>query len=283
MRTLFLVRDLRPDEVSFHLAEVLSAAAGASVVFVCDERNGRAQTSGFPKISLTPERLRGLGITRFHPKWGWFWGDLCYYAAVEDFPHYDAYCLVESDVYMSAAGAVDFVDSLEETDVDVVASHLKRGRHPKRYSKPLQDLGLDPKWGCIFPITRLTKTAVQACKTMRLRTIAEIPDQDVNDEGVLVGAMQQENLSYADLEDVAPSQVFREVFDTNPPYLFETLMDLENDTTLYHPVYTLENLIHRLNDAAEEFPRQRLLKIWRMASSEIRDQIRISTKAAPEA
>ncbi|MEM7440329.1 MAG: hypothetical protein AAF393_12070 [Pseudomonadota bacterium] len=264
---------MRPDKVAFHLADVISNATGAPVVFVCDESRGRSDTRSYAKVSMTRERFRMLGFEHLADNWGWFWGDMCYYAAAAEYPDYDAYCLLESDVYMSAAGAERFITRLEAAEFDVLAPRLERQVKPRRYSKPLKKLGLDPRWQCLFPITRMSASAVGAAYDLRMHMCEHFPDLQLNDEGVLVGAVQRNGLSFSPLELLVPDQLIRVIFATSPPYLFESLTAIEGDDLLYHPVYTMEKLLHRIEIEGAEVMRKRLSNLWPMATPQMRDQI----------
>ena len=124
-RTLYLIRALHFDPVAQHLAQVLTQATGAPVVFVCDESRGVTDVGPYEKISLTPARLKTLGLKNAPDDWGWFWGDVCYYAALARYADYDFYTLIESDVFFSQTAAQAFVDALDSRPEHAIAGRLK--------------------------------------------------------------------------------------------------------------------------------------------------------------
>lgn len=279
-RTLFLIRAMAADPVSLHLAEVLSASVGRSVVFVCDETNGPADAGGYPKISMTPAALRAMGFRDAPGNWGWLWGDMCYHAARAQFPSFDAYCLMESDVFVPDLAAPALVSALMEHEADVIAGRLRRYETVQKFSRPLEALGLDPHWGCIFPLTRLSARAVSAMGELRRAAIAAGVAGKLNDEGVLVGAMQQAGLTGAALEDVVPEMVSPLTFETNPPHLFDALVARDSETRVFHPVVMRDVVLRRIESGEKNYNRHRLRRVLKQAAPDDRAMIETALKKA---
>lgn len=278
--TLYLLRAMRPDPVALHLADALSRAAGHRVVFVCDESSGQADLAPYDKVSMTPRILQRLGFAPLAADWGWFWGDMCYQAAVAQFPGFDAYCLMESDVFLSCAGAGDLMARLAGCDAQAVAGRLRRYAEPQKYSRALSRLGLDPHWGCIFPVSRVTPAVVAEMAELRREAIGRMPRARLNDEAILAGAVQRGGFTHAALEDVAPAQVSPAQFETNPPHLFETLRDRPQELRLFHPVVTLETVLARIAGGQKGYGRHRMRKVLRMASAGDRARIEAALDGA---
>lgn len=265
-RTLFLIRAMSADPISLHLAEVLSASTGRSTVFVCDETRGPADVGGFPKISLTAASLRAMGFANPPSNWGWLWGDMCYHAAQAQFPSFDAYCLIESDVFLPAAGAPALVEALSGHEADVIAGRLRRYDDVQKFSRPLSALDLDPNWGCIFPLTRLSARAVTALAEVRRQAIAAGVADKLNDEGALVGAVQMARLTHAALESVVPYQVSKKTFETNPPHLFEPISARPDEVRVFHPVVMRDTVLRRIENGEKNYTRHRLRRVLKQAS-----------------
>ncbi len=272
-KTLFLIRALRFDPVAALLAQTLAKASGQKVVFVCDETRGSTDTGPYDKISLTPGRLKTLGLHDAPEDWGWFWGDVCYYAALARFAQYDYYCLIESDVFLSPNAAQVFVDRLGRQHEDALAVRLgPMGAAPK-YSRALGALGLDPAWGCIFPVSRVHRSVIRTMLKLRKRAVLDAPNGRLNDEAVLVGAIQEGGYSYAALDQILPEVFKPKTFDTNPPHLYEPLVEGGDLGAAFHPVVRFETVMERLKNKYKNYGRHRLRNVLRTATPEMRAEI----------
>jgi hypothetical protein len=278
-QTLFLVRAMRFDPVAARLAETLSRASGAPVVFVCDETRGATDTGPYEKISVTPSRLTTLGIKGAPEDWGWFWGDLCYYAALAQFSQYEHYCLIESDVFFSDMAAAAFVENLNIRSEAALAVRLGPHAAPPRYSKGLAALGLDAKWGCIFPVSRVHRDVVRAMLKLRQRGIVQTPAARLNDEAILAGAVQEGNHSWAALNVVMPDLFSGDTFDTNPPHLYEPLVHRENEMRVFHPVVQFETVLQRIMNREKNYHRHRMRRVLKMADTQMAGQIETALRA----
>ena len=280
--TLILIRALAPDPVSVRLAETLEAAFGRRPVFVCDETRGPKDTGIYDKVSLTPDVLEKLGITYLPKNWGWFWGDMCYYAAQAAFPGFDRYLLVESDVYFSATAADDFMRLLAESDHDVLARRLGRAAEPQKYSRALAPLGLDPHWGCIFPATCVRAHVIPKMLDLRKEAMSHGVAAQLNDEAILAGTVARHDLAHAALETLAPTLFDPRGFDTNPPHLFEAVAADPKDPQAYHPVVSFEKVMARIADGEKNYTKHRLRKVLKAAPKPMRTAIRAALIEAEE-
>lgn len=271
--TLYLLRSMGTDPVSLHLADVLEQASGQPVIFACDESRGAVDVGGHRKLSLTGDVLLGLGFAGFPDNWGWLWGDMCYQAAAARYPDYDHYCLMESDVFLPRAGAEDFLARLEDHPAQAIAGRLQRYDEPQKFSRGLTHLGLDPNWGCIFPVSRVSRDVVAAMGALRQRAIANCPAEKLNDEAMLAGAVQEGGFTHATLEDVAPGLVSPATYETNPPHLFDALIARAEEVRLHHPVVTLDMVLDRIVSGQKNYHRHRLRKILRAATPTQKAQI----------
>lgn len=277
--TLYLLRAMGADPVSLHLARMIEEATGDPVVFVCDESRGPADVGGHRKIGMTRRDLAALGFDAPPDNWGWLWGDMCYQVAAARHPDFDAYCLMESDVFLPEAGAEDLLARLEDHPADAVAGRLRRYDDPQKFSRGLAQLGLDPHWGCIFPVSRVTRPVVAAMGALRRRAIRDCPGEKLNDEAMLAGAVQAGGFTHASLEDIAPDLVGPDTFETNPPHLFEALLARPDEERLHHPVVTLDTVLDRIASGQKNYHRHRLRKVLRGADAAQKARIMAALKA----
>lgn len=263
--TLFLIRAKEFDRPARLLAERLTRIGGVRVIAVVDERGGLADTAPFDKISLHEKALAKIGLMGLTENWGWFYGDMCYYLAASHYPDHPYYALIESDVYLPELSVKPLLAAFEASDADAIAAQLAPTTGPKKFSKGLAALDLNPAWGCIFPLSRLSKGLLTAMQDLRRDALRKIPGQKLNDEGVLVGAVQRGAYSIARLEDLLPAHVSKDTFDTNPPHLFEAIAQDAHEARLFHPVVMFETVLARIESGEKNYTRQRLRKVLRMA------------------
>ena len=258
----------------------MAAATGRPPVFICDERRGPVSAWDCPKITLTETMLDGMGLAGRPENWGWFCGDFCYFAAAQVFPDHSHYCLLDSDVFMAADAAKNLVELLARLNHHALAVRLGQQDAPPRYSRGLAAIGLSPNLGCIFPLSRVHADVIPKMLDLR-RTAPDVPP--LNDEAVLAGAMIQGGFSAAALDQIAPAILGPGSFDTNPPHLFEGILQNPNDPRIYHPVVTADEVLARIKSGEKSYNRHRLRKVLRQAPAEIGIKIEAALKLAETA
>ncbi|WP_170417036.1 hypothetical protein [Ruegeria atlantica] len=254
------------------LAKQLSDA-GAQVAIVVDEREGPADCAPYAKISLDEEALADLGMTGLPENWGWFCGDMCYYLAATAMPGYSRYVLIESDVFFPPLAVEPLIERLVAHPAQVIAAQLGLAAKPKRFSRGLQHFGIDPRWGCIFPLTSVQNEAVEAMKALRMAHLKQYPKVQLNDEGILAGVVAKHGFRYASLEDVAPAHVSAETFNTNPPHLFEALRNDAQERRVFHPVVEFETILRRLATGEKAYTRRRLRNVIQTAPQNMKQEL----------
>lgn len=260
---VFLVRGQHFDPVAQLLADHLSNT-GAHVAVVADERLGQMDTGRYEKISMTEQALGELGLTGLPADWGWFCGDMCYYIAASQHPNCTKFCMIESDVYLPATMALNFVQSIALHPADAIAAHLGPNHPaPKRFARGLSSFGLDPNWGCIFPVTRITRAVLNDMQALRSEALTQ--GIRLNDEAILTGAVQRGKHSFTSLEEVLPGQVNAQYFATNPPHLFEAVSADSALSSLVHPAVAFDKVIERVKTGEKNYSRHRLRKVLRAA------------------
>ncbi len=262
-KTLFLIRTNAFDLNSRLLGHRLSSVAGVQVVFIADERKGIVDTGAFAKITSNESALASLGIHKLPADWGWFCGDMCYYLAANVYPDFDRYTLIESDVYIPENGVLKFINQLHDCHSDFIAYELGPTAKPKRFSRDLEKLGLDPAWGCLFPISRVSRNFVEVMQALRIRSLES--NLRINDEAIMCGAIQKAHATYTPLELAAPDVICADTFDTNPPHLLDALYANENDARIYHPAVSFEKVIERIYSNEKRYDRHRLRRVLKAA------------------
>ena len=275
-RTAFFIRAAAHTDVAADLAARLRGASGADPVFVCDDRAGRLDTGPFPRITLSPDRFACWGLTDLPANWGWFCGDLALYAAAEADPEAAFLCVMDADVWMDDAAAAALVDLFTRDATAALAAGLGPKPEPPKYSAGLADLGLDPRWGCLFPLVRVARDLVPAMQDLRRRSLPLRGRRAVNDEAVLAGAVQITGASHGDL---AGHDLFSaETFATNPPMLFGGRPGSLTPGRVHHPVLTLDTVLDRIGDPARGYHRARLRRV--LAAAGRTDRARIAARLA---
>ena len=270
--TLFLVRTRSFGPVARLLAGRL-AATGASVAVVLDDRAGDADTVPFTTTRLSERRLADLGFSGLPADWRWLCGDLCYVLAADAHPAFAAFAMVESDVYLPEASAARLVAALRGHPADAIAAGLGPSTKPPKFSTGLSALGLDPSWGCLFPITRVSAEVVAEMSALRRDQLAGVPRARINDEAILAGAVQRRGFSFARLEAVVPDLVSAGSFATSPPFLFEALANDPEERRVFHPVIPHGTILERLRSGEKAYSRHRLRRVLRDAPVHMREEI----------
>ena len=57
----------------------------------------------------------------------------------------------------------------------------------------------------------------------------------------------------------------RETFDTNPPHLFEAIVEILDEQRLFHPVVPFETVLSRIETGEKNYTRHRMRKVLRAA------------------
>lgn len=278
VNTLFILRTNSDDAVFQHLSGILSRHAPGKVVVVCDERLGPVNTGGLEKISINEAALERIGISNLPSNWGWLCGDMCYYLAASAFPNFDYYFLIESDVFIPEASAVDFFERLSHSDQSALAVNLRNSDHEKKYSRALSALNIDPQWGCIFPMTRVSSAVLAKMRELREEEARILPHRALNDEAVLAGAVAATGCSFGALEELFPETFSTEDgrFFTSTRWLFETLLFGSNDRRIYHSALCLDTILDGIRSGHPKFRYRRMRHIRKFASGEVREKMRLA-------
>ncbi|MEO9827034.1 MAG: hypothetical protein ABJF50_21750 [Paracoccaceae bacterium] len=264
------------------LAERLEAAFKTSVIFVTDDTNGAVDTGRFAKIGIHKYRVRELIGGRILPQWGWQFGDVFYYAAAEALPHTTHFALIESDVYASPKGAERLAEVLMAGKEDILSPRLEHTDSPPTSSKDLDQLGLKNTVTSFFPITRVSRKALDLMQALRRRE-RETPRLRINDEAILASIALGPDVTSLNLTQSAPDLFDPEGFTTERTQLFEHLSEAHHGTALLHPVRTVKALLSRIDEfgGARNF-RRRYREAIEQAAPRHRQKLRRALAAADE-
>lgn len=280
--TVFLIRGQGLDHVARATATALRQA-GAHVVAVMDERAGPVDTAPFDRIGLDAETPGRLGLAGLPENWGWFCGDLCLYAARAELPGFAHYCLIESDVALAGDAARRLVAGLEAEPADLLAARLGPAAPAPKFSRGLAALSLDPGWGCLFPVTRVSAPALDAMFELRRRSLAAGVAAEINDEGILAGIAQGGRFVDRALEDSLPDLFDPAGFDTNPPHLAEAVARGDHGDRILHPVLPLDLVLARIARGEKAYGHHRLRRVLARALPEERALLEAALRAASPA
>ncbi len=260
-KTAFLVRTHERNLQTQRLVDCLRSNVSPNTFVVCDETKGVLDYPDATKVSLSKSVLADWQF-KIHPRdWGWLCGDYCYYAAANQLSGYDYFCLIESDVFLSDAGAKKVKAILQGNKSDAVAADLRRFDRPRKFSKPLAQIGEDTNYGCIFPFTRVSAELVPEMFSLRRRVQNHHLQLRVNDEAILSTAAHKGSFDVTDLYDYV--DIFhRDYFDTNPPHLHEIVEKRHDDTLVVHPSVPMAKIYERIQGGQKGYlKKNRLRKI----------------------
>lgn len=268
--TRYFIRTHRFDAPVRLLAERLAAAAGQPPILICDTRAGAFDTGDFAQAPIDEARLQELGFRDLPKDWGWFCGDLFYHVAALADPEAEYLCLMDGDIFLSEAAASALVSFFDGEMAEAAAVDLRLHEAPPKYSKGLSALDLDPRLGCLFPLTRIHRSLLAPLRDLRLRSSQS--GQRLNDEAVLAAAAASTGSATCDLrEGIALFPA--ESFATNPPHLFEALSAGNAPAAVVHPVVTLEGVLSRIGSGEKAYGRHRLRRVLRQATGPQRKAI----------
>ncbi len=225
------------------LAERLETAFGTRITFVVDESHGGVDTGRFTKISLTNKRVRELIGGRLLPQWGWQFGDLCHYAAREALCDATHFALIEADVFLSETAAAKLAKLFCDRPEDVLAAQLGHRDPPHAFARDLADLGEDNTVTCFFPITRVSTKAIDLMQALRRAERASATRLRLNDEAILAAVANRDDISAANLTEIAPDLFDPEAFTPQRTQLFEHLAQEHTGPEILHPVRSVPALL----------------------------------------
>lgn len=178
------------------------------VFFIVDElKELKYFPSALNKVSLNLEFLKDNALYS-HNQVAWACGDYFYYAfrqAVEA----DFYWLIEPDVLLNLDSVEAFFGFFAEQDAEALVMNFALAPQGWSWYESAQRL-LDPPYTCFFPLTRLSKKAIDIMFAKRQaisfdfltdKSRAQFP----NDEALLANALMAHGIELVNLTDYFPN------------------------------------------------------------------------------
>lgn len=274
MTILPIIRTNNQRSQTLELIEKVRDISSVAPTIVGDDRETALNFKGLDFISLNKAHISSWGFTNLPPKWGWFCGDFCYYAALEAFPDHQNYLLIEDDVYLSELALETLLNRIaNHSGFDASAAYLSAdySTAPK-YSANLAAFGRPANVGCIFPMTVSSPRHIQAMKTLRTALLAR--KIQVNDEAVFASATLSGDFDSVPLETLLQDQINKDCFSTNPPKLLETVSSMVADRQIWHPVVSYQDILQRISSGEKNYTRHRLRKVLKSAPGPIKKSIK---------
>lgn len=252
-RDYLLIRCAGVGARELRLARHLATWFGQRIRYVVDASAGPvaiAPEARAASILITPDWLAHRRLIQFETS-GWRCGDYCYYAAADALPDMDRAWLIEVDVWPSFEDVGSFFAPLEADPSDFLAPQYsaRTGTWFWFYTarRVLGDkVGV---YGCLFPITRLTRTAIlhllhQRAASFALMARVTVPDswRDVapypvpNDEAFVATVLTRDGYLCRDLRTLAPRAFRADGFSWDAPlHMSEASLPALRERML-HPV-----------------------------------------------
>ncbi|WP_353809387.1 hypothetical protein [Agromyces sp. SYSU T00194] len=245
MRSLVAIRAHRPTPDVARLHRILSQIVPDGRLVVVVDRTAEGAPQVWPdEYELVPfdrELLAELGLRSDMSDLGWRCGDYAYYALAHA-RAFDHAWLIEPDVRFAGADPAALLRELDASEADLVAPDIRRAVD-WLWQPHLTTRGVAEPWRCFFPLTRLSRRAVDAARDLRHRV--QWQDSHVgqpNDEGIVATAVLGAGLSSEDLRAGRPETFAH--FHHRPKLTVESLAGAAPGVA--HPVVDHEGFVRAL-------------------------------------
>ena len=262
MRTAILIRTNNFSLQTQNLIRILGSVF-PDMVFPIMHTDQDNPDKPVPNIMYLNDRVvSDLGFEKVPPNWGWLCGDFCYYVAKRQIQDADRFCLIENDVSMTPAAAQHLRTLLEESNEKVLACGLRKYSRVRNFSKDLSAIGVDERWGCMFPLTSMTRQHVDLMWNVRKKAQSDPADLKINDEAILAATVDLHQLPFEDLFSF--EGLFRpEYFNTHPPTVVPREVAAPPNDFIHHPVVTLDKVLKRITTGQRAYNERRLRRTMR--------------------
>lgn len=213
-RALCILRCTGFDLPTRRLAQVLRPVFGDRLVLAMHQTGTDAaplppEDDAPPVVPVTEALVAGLGLP-LTDDWGWRCGDYFQIAVARACPDFDHYWMVEPDVWFNFPDPARFFDHCAASDADFLAADLGRRGEVWVHHRAASAV-FDEVWGCLYPLTRLSRRAIEAVLADRLAlgrtwnaTPAAVRGKLANDESFVASCLQKRGLQIRSLQKVAP-------------------------------------------------------------------------------
>lgn len=236
VETVILVRTNYFDERLLNFSERLRHETGIIVHVLADETNQRISTGDMPKIVITRNICRKLGL--FCPgDFGWRCGDYGFYVARRALPSVRFFWMIEPDTRPNVLDYGQIFDLFREETADFIAPHL-REPGPTDFWYPTMRWFTPNVWRCFFGFSRMSAQAADVCLQER-RRFSRRPEARLmwpNDETFVASLIKLRGLTGKDLNAVRAGLCTVESFGFHTVKKGDDLDALQPDGMIYHPV-----------------------------------------------
>lgn len=154
------------------LAETLTGWFNDRVVLAADVRKAPDLSQvPIPIVRVDEAVLENLGLPADIPDWGWRCGDYFQIATSAAYPGAERLWMLEPDVVFNFDDPAQFFRSCAEQTADLLAGRFAP-RGPSWAHHAAVAPYFDRVMGCFYPVTRLTRRAVEAVRAERCRIAA---------------------------------------------------------------------------------------------------------------
>lgn len=254
-----LVRATTLDERTLHFGDALEAASDWPVSFVIDERRGPAAHHGRPVVGIDDARCEALGL--YCPRdYAWRCGDYGYYLARHAHPDARFFWMIEYDVRFAGGDPHAFFAFFREhSEVDFLTTCFGPAGWDWHWAITARASDVRPM-RCLFPVTRLSATAVDALLAKRVVHSRKPLRRSLwpNDEAMVATTLAHGGFACRDLNDFGTVWYDPATFSFTVPIDGDAFAPEAHGLRLHHPVLYGEQYarkVARLGEAHE--PRRR--------------------------
>jgi hypothetical protein len=215
----------------------LARESGHSLVILGDETRTKLDFGEIPKLVLTKEYCREVGLY-WQSDIGWRCGDYGLYLARRALPEFKRFWLIEYDVRLHFHHLSEFFTPFQNEAADLLVPDLRESE-PNWFWYSAMRTRRSKIYQCIFPILRISSELIDALLRERLadsKTIIRKIEWP-NDESFVATEAIQAGFLCKDLNDTGRRLYhMNETFSFNLPIDGRLLEDTEPTRLIYHPV-----------------------------------------------
>lgn len=231
------------------------------IFFIVDElAEKKSFPDGFNTISLDLNFIETNQLLN-RGKVAWACGDYFYYAFSQQVAA-DFYWLIEPDVFLNLKSVSSFFEFFADNLDDALVTKFKLAAEAWPWYKSAKQL-LDPPYSCFFPLTRLSKNAIDIMYAKRKSISADYVlgkyhEPFPNDESLLANALMELDIQPVNFTEYFPDQF--QLFTIRPFKNKQFCIDYHPDQII-HPVKAVDFYKHAIKNNISEMFDKRMLGI----------------------
>jgi hypothetical protein len=234
--TIILLRAHRMNAQAMALAQRLTSQTPYRVALVADESRAPVECGALPKVSITAESCRALGL-HWRRDAGWRCGDYGFYHAQRQLPAARHIWMIEYDVALRFEHLARFFEIYADEPADVLLCQLREAG-PDWYWYHAMRMKRATVYRCLFPILRLSAVAVVKLMSARQTygASAALRLEWPNDEAFVATEAMALGLACRDLNDCGQTVYSDASMSFHCPIDGDELERRAFDSMIYHPV-----------------------------------------------